>query len=33
MARWQAQGMTRYRFTPQAFDDIFDICGYIAQDN
>jgi len=25
--------MTRYRFTPQAFDDLFDIWSYIAQDN
>ena len=24
--------MTRYRLTPQAFDDLFDIWGYIAQD-
>ena len=25
--------MTRFRFTPQAFDDLFDIWTYIAQDN
>ena len=25
--------MTRYRFTPQALDDLFDIWTYIAQDN
>ena len=25
--------MTRYRFTPQAFEDLFDIWSYIAQDN
>jgi plasmid stabilization system protein ParE len=25
--------MTRYRLTPQAFDDFFDIWSYIAQDN
>jgi toxin ParE1/3/4 len=25
--------MTRYRFTPQALDDLFDIWSYIAQDD
>ncbi len=25
--------MTRYRFTPQALNDLFDIWSYIAQDN
>ena len=25
--------MTRYRFTPQAFDDLFDIWSYIALNN
>ncbi|MGH9741854.1 MAG: type II toxin-antitoxin system RelE/ParE family toxin [Candidatus Acidiferrum sp.] len=25
--------MTRYRFTPQALNDLFDIWAYIAQDN
>lgn len=25
--------MTRYRLTPQAFDDLFEIWSYIAQDN
>lgn len=25
--------MTRYRFTPQAIDDLFEIWSYIAQDN
>jgi plasmid stabilization system protein ParE len=25
--------MTRYRFTPQALSDLFDIWSYIAQDN
>lgn len=25
--------MTRYRFTPQARDDLFEIWSYIAQDN
>lgn len=25
--------MTRYLLTPQAFDDLFDIWSYIAQDN
>lgn len=25
--------MTRYRFTPQALTDLFDIWSYIAQDN
>src|ERR1022692_5142351 len=26
-------GMTRYRFTPQATDDLLDIWNFIAQDN
>ena len=25
--------MTRYQFTPQALDDLFEIWSYIAQDN
>ena len=25
--------MTRYRFTPQALNDLFDVWSYIAQDN
>jgi antitoxin ParD1/3/4 len=25
--------MTRYRLTPQAFDDLFEIWSYIARDN
>lgn len=25
--------MTRYRLTPQAFDNLFDIWSYIAQDS